>query len=232
MGHFTSMSTSDTGTKPHGIIYCALNRVNGKRYIGQTTKNLSFRRAKHIEQANAGKRLYRFQHAIRKHGVDVFEFTELRVATSARELNLLEEHYIRLYDTFNPEKGYNSAIPNQYVDYAKIATGNRGRTPHNKGKRTSPATKEKILKAGFKTRFQEGHECPEELKIKLKTVHLGQHRSPITEIPSVRIQCVETDVIYETVTAAARALGISHSNFGPYWKGKRKSVAGFQWRRL
>lgn len=61
---------------PAIIVYQAINFVNGKRYIGMTTKGLRIRASGHASQAKAGHSTY-FCKAIRKHGIDAFEFAIL-----------------------------------------------------------------------------------------------------------------------------------------------------------
>ena len=47
----------------YGIIYCAINRINGKVYIGQTIETLERRIIKHKSQAIKNKNIY-FYNAI------------------------------------------------------------------------------------------------------------------------------------------------------------------------
>ena len=57
------------------LVYCATNKVNSKKYIGQTIHTLDYRKKQHINNAinniKGGCRV--FWRAIRKYGVDNFE---------------------------------------------------------------------------------------------------------------------------------------------------------------
>lgn len=96
------MATSDS--KPYGIIYCVTNKVNGKRYIGQTTGTLSKRWKGHISD-KTGCRVFKI--AIDKYGVENFSVCEIDRAYDKDSLNALETHYIKLYETRSRDKGYN-----------------------------------------------------------------------------------------------------------------------------
>lgn len=90
------------------IIYKATNKVNGKVYIGQTTKTLKERMNSH-KKDSLRMNTY-FYRAIRKYGWDNFEWEIIdESATTIEELNRLEQYYIKLYDSFdNKQKGYNT----------------------------------------------------------------------------------------------------------------------------
>jgi hypothetical protein len=64
-----------------GIIYIAKNKVNGKCYVGQTTKGLNRRRRDHIWDAKNGAKFI-FHYAIKKYGEDAFEFYRLLTCRS------------------------------------------------------------------------------------------------------------------------------------------------------
>lgn len=89
--------------KVYGIIYCAYNKINQKRYIGQTIQRLCERRAAHYTK---DPDIY-FHHALHKYNKEDFQWTIIDTALSADELNQKEKYWIKQYDTLNPEKGYN-----------------------------------------------------------------------------------------------------------------------------
>lgn len=90
----------------HGIIYMAINNVNGKTYIGQTTRTLSVRKAEHKHTALKSNKQYWLYDAIRKYGFDLFSWSELDSANSKERLDALEQYYIYYYDSFSAD-GYN-----------------------------------------------------------------------------------------------------------------------------
>lgn len=95
-------------------IYCHKNKINGKRYIGQTNKKNPEQRWQNgkgyapKENEKQGKNR-KFYNAILKYGWDNFEHIILETnILSLKEANQKEQYWIAYYDTFNnDEKGYN-----------------------------------------------------------------------------------------------------------------------------
>lgn len=96
----------------YGIIYCAINTINGKRYIGQTIRDLDKRKSEHISQANNGSK-FAFHLAINKYGSDVFDWSIIDVADNQEELDEKELYWIEFYDCYRTG-GYNMAVGGQF----------------------------------------------------------------------------------------------------------------------
>lgn len=96
----------------YGVIYCATNIINGKKYIGQTIRNLEIRKREHIGQSYNGSELA-FHQAIRKYGEDKFEWNVLDHAYSQEELDDIEKYWIDYYDTYR-DSGYNMSLGGQF----------------------------------------------------------------------------------------------------------------------
>lgn len=91
-----------------GIIYCYTNKINNKKYIGQTI-NPEQRYNQHKSSAyNEKDKDYEsiFHRAIRKYDWDGFDYEILEESDDLGKLNLLEIYYINLYNTKIPN-GYN-----------------------------------------------------------------------------------------------------------------------------
>jgi group I intron endonuclease len=80
------------------------NLIDGKMYIGKTKYTLEHRKKEHIKSIDkrVNSLLYR---AIKKYGIDNFEWSVLCECKSEDELNKMEVDYISKYNTFN--SGYN-----------------------------------------------------------------------------------------------------------------------------
>lgn len=89
--------------KHYGIIYCAYNKINYKRYIGQTVQLLCERKGGHYTK---DPDIY-FHRALRKYEKEDWEWSEIDYADSKEELDEKEIYWINFYDTSNPNKGYN-----------------------------------------------------------------------------------------------------------------------------
>lgn len=93
-----------------GCIYLIENKVNGKRYVGQTYKTLNERWAEHIKATFCKKRLGMLIHrAIKKYGVNSFDLSVIEECAeellSEREIFWIAEKKTFVDD--HPDKGYN-----------------------------------------------------------------------------------------------------------------------------
>lgn len=88
------------------VIYKITNRLNGKVYIGKTEATVESRWEDHVSNVEKGYSFH-LTNAIRKYGVDAFDFTILDVAQSREELNTKEIYFIALYQSNQRERGYN-----------------------------------------------------------------------------------------------------------------------------
>lgn len=89
-------------------IYFIINKVNGKRYVGQTT-NFSRRKQNHISKLKHHKHdNIKLQNAWDKYGEENFYFEKITYENlTPEELNEEEIHFIEKYDS--RENGYNIA---------------------------------------------------------------------------------------------------------------------------
>lgn len=101
-----------------GMIYKAINKVNGKIYIGQTIKSLAKRRAAHFNEAKENKSRSIFCRALNKYGRDNFIWQKLCDCNSREEIDYLENFYIKLYESNNLDKGYNLIVGRGRSGYA------------------------------------------------------------------------------------------------------------------
>lgn len=91
------------------VIYCYTNKVNNKKYVGQTTNALYLRHRQHINDTNNINRKgfnYPLHKAIRKYGIENFTFEILHFADEY-SIDLLEIHYIECLNLTNNKFGYN-----------------------------------------------------------------------------------------------------------------------------
>lgn len=108
-----------------GTIYMIRNIKNDKRYVGQTIQPVEKRFRQHIEAAYLeGRRAYNtcLSRAIRRHGSDFFEIGVLAEDVSDEDLDIVEAHYIDLYNTFFPN-GYNKSRGNNDNSLADYIDG-------------------------------------------------------------------------------------------------------------
>lgn len=83
------------------IIYKAVNKINGKMYIGQTINKLQRRLRNHLNCEKTA-----FSNALKKYGLSSFNLLIIENCNSREELNEREMYWIKYYDCISP-KGYN-----------------------------------------------------------------------------------------------------------------------------
>lgn len=142
--------------KIYGIIYKATNKINGKIYIGQTTRSFDRRIAEHRYYALSGKGNATYFHsAIRKHGQENFVWEIIAECNSLEELNKAEVEMVKKYDTFG--NGYN------------LDSGGKIRTEF----RHTEEAKEKISKGNM------GQKRTMETRNKMSKAHKGKVKSKV-----------------------------------------------------
>lgn len=144
------------------IVYRATNKINGKSYIGLTTKTLEFRRWQHENYAKRGLG-YAFHRAIRKYGSDSFLWDILATANTEDELKEIEVSEISKVPS---EKLYNMTLGGDgtFGRYASEETKRKisknhadfsGEKHPKYGTKLSTETRDKIRKS------LTGRQCPE-----------------------------------------------------------------------
>lgn len=88
------------------IIYVITNTLNGKKYVGKTTKNLEHRWKEHLTTARS-RRSYPLYRAMRKYGTIHFTCEVLATGLDEEEINALEVEWIAKLKTFERGLGYN-----------------------------------------------------------------------------------------------------------------------------
>ena len=179
-----------------GIIYKATS-PSGKSYIGQTISSLKNRKLRHFYDSK--KYDYAFSRAIKKYGIDNFEWIIIYNNVKQNILNISEICAIYTYGTYyngyNSTFGGESIIGYRYSDEQKLKMSNsrlghknhmygkhhtieskekmstrqKGKNNSFYGKKHSKETKEKLLKAGL------GRKHTEESKEKMSLKQRGKN---------------------------------------------------------
>lgn len=113
-------------------VYVIRNIENGKMYIGSTSNSFRKRWETHRKRLRENKHhSAHLQSSYNKYGKDCFEFQIIEV-TSPDKARERESYYISLYNTLNPEFGYNTAVVNidgttsvSEVTKAKLSTATK-----------------------------------------------------------------------------------------------------------
>ena len=136
-----------------GCIYRIINLINGKQYIGQTANKYSSKRwDAHKFDARKGceRPLYR---AMRKYGIDNFEFKVMLINIPKEKLDFYEILWIKKLNTSIPN-GYNLSKGGQVFDYKGEDHPASKRIPWNKRIPRSEECKNKIKASWTESRKQ------------------------------------------------------------------------------
>ena len=195
-----------------GTIYSIVCKVNGKRYIGQTTQTVGERWRGHLQESKSKSHrpLYR---AIKKYGEGMFTVRELESNIPASQLSDRERYWIEQFDTFN--NGYNLTTGGE-ESYTiredvrdKISTTMSGsvKSEEHISKMRDSLKRNNV---GFTVRGDGKHQ---RRKIKRIDPNTGEV------------------VIYESLTDACKELGLKNSNLS---RGIKKGylVGGYKWEKV
>lgn len=195
-------------------VYLITNLVNGKKYVGQTVQNPERRWARHKRNCVNGYP-YHIYNAMRKHGIENFQFELIDECVCSEELFESEIRWIEHYDTF---KG---------VGYNMTSGGMSpmlGRTHTEESKRKMSKDRSGKLNPFY------GKKHTEESKRKMS---LG-----VSEVSTLKKPVTQCDLNgneikqHESARKASIELSIDASAIGKVCKGKQKTAGGFSWRYL
>ena len=207
------------------LIYCHINKINNKRYIGLTkfTKNPDARWRSGSGYSAKHHRI--FAAAIKKYGWDNFEHIILESdLPSLKIANEREKYWIAYYHSYigDPEcHGYNATIGGD---------GSIGRV-------LTEAEKE------WRRQLKLGTKASEETKLKMSKTRRGKkqnmtakkidacHKAQEAMCAARRkkVKCIETDKIYDSITAASKDSGIPFETISACLNGRLKTAHKLHW---
>ena len=149
----------------YNCIYMYINKINGKRYIGQT-KNFNRRHKQHIKKSS---NKYPIDRSLKKYGEENFDVIILKENLSTQcLLNLWESYYIEKYNCLSKDN-YN------------ISSG--GSNGNNFAGKTEEEMNDIKIKIGIKSKEMWQNKTEEELR---------QWKQKISELNSGKIRTDET----------------------------------------
>ena len=211
------------------IVYIHINKINKKCYVGITSQTPEARwKPNGLGYCTQEK----FYNAIKKYGWENFEHKIIYEGLSQEEACKAEQVLIEQYDSIN--NGYNSTL------------GGSGCLGHN----VSEEARKKISEArkkyrGYKRPPEVGQKISQKLKGKYtgrpawnKGTHVSEEerlkirqRAKEAALKTIakQVRCIETNITYESLTAAFEATGINICNICGCASGKRKTAGKLHW---
>lgn len=181
------------------IIYEHINKINGKRYIGQTSQKPEYR----WNHGEGYKNSTYFYSAIKKYGWDNFEHNILYVDLTKEEANKKEQELIKKYDLTNRTNGYNSdeggnnKTPSLETRMKQsISAQNRPIVSEETKKKLSELSKGTIRSEKTKEKMSQAAKQREEEK-----KQRGRKRER-------KVKCLNTGEIFESCRKAANWCGL------------------------
>lgn len=204
-------------------VYCHINKIDGKKYIGITKQNPKIR----WQSGNGYSNNIYFARAIKKYGWKNFEHKILYEELTKEEAERIEIQLIAKFETANREKGYNITNGGNHVGTVSEETKKKISKAH-KGIATelhrSEETKRKISEGLI------GRKKSEETKKKMSDYAKSRGMSEITkqrfadanEKRKIPVICIATGKKYESASEASRQTGLCKSTILRHCSGKLK----------
>lgn len=219
-------------------VYVHINKINGKKYIGQTN-NIKHRWSpEHYKECTA------FYRAIQKYGWDNFNHEILADNLTQQTANILERVYIQQYRTRQHDFGYNIALGG-----SDVCTLKRGKNP--KAKKVICLETQEIFDCGVDAAQKYNmdkaniYDCCNERQKTAAGLHWswyeeGKDYSKLTQnLKSTKrfktaVVQIETGRVFQSATAAGISLGVNPKNPGgnitSCCRGKLRSAYGYHWK--
>lgn len=186
-------------------LYIHINKINGKVYIGITCKDVEKRWGK----GNGYYRNNHFYNSIRKYGWDNFEHMIIARGLSEDEARWIEIELIKVFDSTNPNKGYNVTLGGGGTKGLSTSGKNNGMY----GKHHSEETKLKISES-HKNKYHS-----EETKKKIGNSVRGINN------PRARcIICITTGEVFYTIKDGGIKYNVEKANINSCCKGRLNSA--------
>ena len=204
-----------------GFIYCITNKLNLKRYIGQTIeKNIQTRWTGHFKKGSNCRYL---KHALIKYGKANFNF-EVVLTCEDTDLDRHEAEYMEKYNTLVPN-GYNLRAAGNHGSHNEETKRKIGETVKEYYSKLSPDQRKELYgqRVGEKN-HNFGKKMPDHVKEKISTT---MKKRPVACYTLTH----EFITNFKSASEAVRVLKFrSSANISHCCRGRCKTAYGFIWK--
>jgi group I intron endonuclease len=209
------------------IIYKITNTINGKFYIGQTTRNIKLRWYEHCHGSGCGIKL---RHAINKYGKNAFIIEIVQNCSSLDELNKAEQTWIKdlnaIDSGYNLESGGKNKVP-------CLETRQKMSRSH-KIAQNKPERLEQISKTMRSLWQNEEYKASQSKSRKGIPKSLEWKKKAVARTKKLAIDQLDlngnTIKTFDSAVDVKRALGFPTSNIIACCKGRIKTAYSYMWK--
>lgn len=206
------------------IIYLFTNKINGKKYVGQTVRPFEDRFSEHRRKDSLLSR------AFKKYGIENFDHEIIDTASDVNELNEKEIFWT---------KQLNSKFPNGY-NLCDGGDNTKGYRHSEEAKQKMSTTKKRLgSMKGEKNHFH-GKKHSEETKAHLRSLWTSGKRTITPEWRAkieanrytVKVRNIDTGEVFNSIKEAADKYNINRTHITRVCRGRRKRTGGYRWEYL
>ena len=219
---------SDVRSMKKYTVYIHINKINNKCYVGIITQKPENRWQKGKGYNTQDK----FYNAIQKYGWGNFDHKIIAQNLSEDEACKLEQKLIQKYNAI--KEGYNSNEGGKgCLGHIVSPEARLKMSEWQKGKKRGPRSEETKLKIAsklkgrktYKVPWNLGRKCSEEEKILIRK----RAKEAAMRVVAKKVKCIETNIIYNSLTEASEATGIATCNICGAASGKRHTAGKLHW---
>lgn len=209
-------------------VYCHINKINGKKYVGITKQNPETR----WHSGNGYNNNEYFCRAIKKYGWKNFDHKILYKNLTKEEAEKIEIQLIAEWKTMNRAYGYNIANGGNHIGSIseetkkKISNGRKGiATELHRTKKTKKKISESLK--GIKRSDETKKKMSDFAKSRGMSEIAKQRFAEANEKRKIPVICIATEIEYESASEAARQTGLCKSTILRQCAEKTKKT---EWR--
>lgn len=237
--------SNELDEKSKNIVYCVLNLLTNKVYIGYTQQTLNGRKRSHISHSKWQKDNTYFHNALNKYGKENFKWFVIYIDNSLEQLKQKEKEFIKIFKSNNKNFGYNlttggeqcyfnKSIKLKISQKAKERNINGKRNPfYGKHHTTETKTNWSKIRKG-KPCSNPGYKHSEEIKKNLSIQAKIRNTNPdiilkLKKSSGIPVICLNNNIEYFSIKDAAEKLNFSY-NALKYNFNKYKSYKGYNFK--